>query len=94
MSDILERAAREVFGVISRWAYRSTDRRSGPHPTTHDVAKEAARAALLAALDPEDEALIDRIEDTLTAGGLDARAYDAKRVIIMLRAFAQGGQQP
>jgi hypothetical protein len=43
----VEKAAREVFPIISRWAYTTGDT---PRPTTEQVAQRVSRAAILAFL--------------------------------------------
>jgi hypothetical protein len=57
----VEKAAREVFPIISRWAYTTGDT---PRPTTEQVAQRVSRAAILAFLrhlkdkGPSDQAVL------------------------------------
>lgn len=81
--NMLERAADAIVDVVG-------------HIETGTF-EEAARAALLAALDPEDEALVDIIGSAITRtydSDGDTYACDAARAAIAaLRQAAQGEQQ-
>jgi hypothetical protein len=85
MSEMVERAAKAYFEFcddddsIERCAWDEAD------DDEKECARGNARAALLAALDPEDEALRREI----VFSGLVTHA-EAKRIISALRALAQG----
>ena len=83
MSEMVKRAAVAAAAAPVGAASEASEVRWG----------RIARAALLAALDPEDEALIEAV-----AQKLDMRIDDmpesralARRALIALKAFAQGG---
>lgn len=97
MSEMVRRATRAVFEVISRWAYTSTGGGRTKPPSTQEVAEQAAHAALLAALDPHDSKLQDVILRAMgfySEGGefgpmARVQAHDA---IAALRAAASQGE--
>ncbi len=84
MTDMLERAA---LGMLE------SDKLDGFKPDTLDDYKRAARAAMLAALDPEDEDLISDIAcEIAPSGDEDAAveiAFIVKQTIGNLRHFLQ-----
>lgn len=86
MTDMLERAARAIFVA---------DGHTAPDLLIPEQVTEKARAALLAALDPEDEALVmamaDAIEDS--TGGASGSYSAAQAAIAALKAHCAQGER-
>lgn len=72
MSEMLERAARAAWLVGRDW--NTPDSFDAAPDYAKDVQRDVARAALLAALDPEDEALCEKLARALFAQ--ETRAMD------------------
>jgi hypothetical protein len=85
----VEKAAREVFPIISRWAYTTGDT---PRPTTEQVAQRVSRAAILAFLRHlKDKGLSEGMETALMGspfmvieGEAEVTVYPKVALIAML----------
>lgn len=90
--DMIERAAKAIWETWServRW-----DERREFHK---DETRKEARAALLAALDPEDEALVLHLAKHIryaTPGDEDFDISRARAAVDALKRLAQGGSEP
>lgn len=71
----IEQAAREVFAIISRWAYSPAAKRQ----TTQEVAEKAARACVAAYLRASMEPTQTMKEAALDESGARVSAYEAPR---------------
>lgn len=84
---MIERAAKALWEVGAEdappWPPCDLDR---------EGMRQDAQAALLAALDDEDDALLAALTDAPTFGKLDV--IDAKIIIGLIKAHAQGGSAP